>query len=107
MTLWLRRRSQTELLTGAPLAPNSVTVQTKDDFAVQFLRERPFPGGGPGAAADVIEINDTPVSSAPHRRAHAGRRLHHTMEQVSRAPAGPRRTLLTHLIDFAHAEEHA
>lgn len=98
---------EAELLTAVPLTapePRESEVQT---IAVQFLRERPLPQGGPGAAADVVEINDMPVSFAPHGRAHAGRRLYRTIEPVSRALTGPQKTLLTRLIDYAHAEEQA
>ncbi|MFB8020824.1 type I-E CRISPR-associated protein Cas5/CasD [Streptomyces rubiginosohelvolus] len=98
---------ENELLTGVPLAapePRDTAVET---LKVQFLRERPLAQGGPGAAADVIEVNDMPVSFAPHGRAHTGRRLYRTVEPVSRALAGPQKTLLTRLIDYTHAEEHA
>ncbi|MEW1892293.1 type I-E CRISPR-associated protein Cas5/CasD [Streptomyces sp. NPDC085659] len=98
---------EAELLTKVPLTcppPRDSAVET---IAVQFLRERPLPGAGPAATADVIEINDMPVSFAPHGRAHAGRRLYRTIEPVSRALTGPPKTLLTRLIDYAHAEEPA
>lgn len=98
---------ETELLTGVPLASPEPRDGAGETIAVHFLRERPVPEGGPGTAADVIEINDTPVSFAPQGRAHVGRRLYRTVEPVSRALAGPQKTLLTRLIDYAHAEEHA
>ncbi|MFG3071731.1 type I-E CRISPR-associated protein Cas5/CasD [[Kitasatospora] papulosa] len=96
-----------ELLTGVPLSSPQPRDSAGETIAVQFLRERPLPEGGPAAAADVIEVNDMPVSFAPHGRAHTGRRLYRTVEPVSRALAGPQKTLLTRLIDYAHAEEHA
>ncbi|MEW2310673.1 type I-E CRISPR-associated protein Cas5/CasD [Streptomyces sp. NPDC006864] len=98
---------ESELLTGVPLTvpePRDAAGQT---VAVQFLRERARPQSSPGAAADVIEINDMPVSFAPHGRAHSGRRLYRTVEPVSRALAGPQKSLLTRLIDYAYAEEQA
>jgi CRISPR system Cascade subunit CasD len=98
---------EAELLTGVPLSRPEPREGEGDTIAVQFLRERPLPEGGPGASADVIEVNDMPVSFAPHGRAHSGRRLYRTVEPVSRALAGPQKTLLTRLIDYAHAEEHA
>ncbi|MFD8690759.1 type I-E CRISPR-associated protein Cas5/CasD [Streptomyces sp. NPDC059651] len=98
---------ETELLTGVPLTSPEPRDGAGETIAVQFLREHPHPIDGPGATADVIEVNDMPVSFAPHGRAHAGRRLYRTVEPVSRALAGPQRTLLTRLIDYAHAEEHA
>ncbi|MEV5295420.1 type I-E CRISPR-associated protein Cas5/CasD [Streptomyces sp. NPDC053741] len=96
-----------ELLTGVPLTSSEPRDSAGETIAVQFLRERPLPEGGPAAAADVIEVNDMPVSFAPHGRAHTGRRLYRTVEPVSRTLAGPQKTLLTRLIDYAHAEEHA
>lgn len=98
---------ETELLTGVPLTSPESRGGAGETIPVQFLRERPHPEGGPGAASDVIDVNDMPVSFAPHGRAHAGRRLYRTVEPVSRALAGPQKTLLTRLIDYAHAEEHA
>ncbi|MFG2676925.1 type I-E CRISPR-associated protein Cas5/CasD [Streptomyces sp. NPDC048445] len=98
---------ETELLTGVPLTTPEPRDGAGETIAVQFLREQPLPHGGPGAAADVIEVNDMPVSFAPHGRAHASRRLYRTVEPVSRALAGPQKTLLTRLIDYAHAEDHA
>lgn len=96
-----------ELLTGVPLSSPEPRDKSGETIAVQFLRERPLPENCPGAAADVIEVNDMPVSFAPHARAHADRRLYRTMEPVSRALAGPPKSLLTRLIDYAHAEEPA
>jgi len=98
---------EAELLTGVPLTSSESRDSAGETIAVQFLRERPLPEGGPAAAADVIEVNDMPVSFAPHGRAHTGRRLYRTVEPVSRTLAGPQKTLLTRLIDYAHAEEHA
>ncbi|MFE8911079.1 type I-E CRISPR-associated protein Cas5/CasD [Streptomyces globisporus] len=98
---------ENELLTGVPLSSPEPREKSGETMAVQFLRERPLPEGGPGAAADVVEVNDMPVSFAPHGRAHAGRRLYRTMEPVSRSLAGPHKSLLTRLIDYAHAEEPA
>ncbi|MER7316235.1 type I-E CRISPR-associated protein Cas5/CasD [Streptomyces halstedii] len=96
-----------QLLTGVPLSAAEPRDHEAETIAVQFLRERPLPESGPGAAADVIEVNDMPVSFAPHGRTHTGRRLYRTVEPVSSALAGPQKTLLTRLIDYAHAEEHA
>ncbi|MFE3518958.1 type I-E CRISPR-associated protein Cas5/CasD [Streptomyces sp. NPDC059166] len=98
---------EAELLTGVPLTAPEPREHEAETIAVQFLRESPLPEGRPGAAADVIEINDMPVSFAQHGRAHTGRRLYRTIEPVSRALTGPRKTLLTRLIDYTHAEERA
>ncbi|MET7344618.1 type I-E CRISPR-associated protein Cas5/CasD [Streptomyces sp. NPDC005547] len=106
----LRRHAndpEAELLTGVPLTAPEPRDPKAETIEVQFLRERPLPHGGPAAAADVIEVNDIPVSFAPHGRAHSGRRLYRTIEPVSRLLTGPQKTLLTRLIDYAHAEEHA
>ncbi|CAO0830176.1 Type I-E CRISPR-associated protein Cas5/CasD OS=Streptomyces microflavus OX=1919 GN=Smic_09520 PE=4 SV=1 [Streptomyces microflavus] len=73
---------------------------------MQFLRERALPEGGPGAAADVIDVNDMPVSFA-----HTDGPM---PAAVSTAPLSrctalwqDRRRPPTRLIDYAHGEEHA
>ncbi|OPF78195.1 type I-E CRISPR-associated protein Cas5/CasD [Streptomyces antioxidans] len=91
------------LRTAVPLSRTSSRQEEGDTVAVEFLHEQPPRDG----QADVIDINDVPVSFAQEGRTHIGRRLYRTVEPVHRDLAGPQHTLLTRLIDYAHAEESA
>ncbi|MFE7379459.1 type I-E CRISPR-associated protein Cas5/CasD [Streptomyces zhihengii] len=66
--------------------------------------DRPAPSD---SFADIIEVNDVPVSFAPHARSHTTRRLHRTVEALPGHLAGPQHTLIQRLIDYAHLEDHA
>lgn len=92
-----------ELRTAVPLSRTAPPQDKGDTIPVDFLYEEPPPGG----PVDVIDVNDVPVSFAQHGRAHTGRRLHRAVEPVPRNLAGPQRTLLPRLIDYAHGEESA
>ncbi|MBM9624691.1 type I-E CRISPR-associated protein Cas5/CasD [Streptomyces zhihengii] len=66
--------------------------------------------GSPGGAhniADIIQVNDVPISFAPHQRAHTSRHIHRTLEPLPSHLAGPQHTLIQRLIDYAHLEDSA
>ncbi|MGV9933998.1 type I-E CRISPR-associated protein Cas5/CasD [Streptomyces olivaceoviridis] len=103
-----------ELRTRVPLSrpaprPTAGHPQQTGTLAVPFLREQPPSRSSSAAPApvDVIDINDVPVSFAPHSRSHTGRHLYRTVEQLPRSLAGPPESLMQRLIDYAHAEESA
>ncbi|MGW3163345.1 type I-E CRISPR-associated protein Cas5/CasD [Streptomyces sp. NPDC001142] len=98
-----------ELRTQVPLSRTAPPQQSADTpLAVEFLWEQAPPHSGEAAApVDVIEVNDEPVSFAQHGRRHAGRRLYRTIESVPHDLAGPQKTLMPRLAEYAHAEEHA
>ncbi|MCI0386219.1 type I-E CRISPR-associated protein Cas5/CasD [Streptomyces sp. CNQ085] len=100
-------RTRVPLSRTAPQAKDGDGQET-ETIAVEFLWEQPPPPGpGEPAPADVIEVNDTPVSFAQHGRSHTGRRLYRTRLPVPRSLAGPPQTLMQRLIDYAHLEESA
>ncbi|MGV9290951.1 type I-E CRISPR-associated protein Cas5/CasD [Streptomyces sp. NPDC003719] len=102
-----------ELRTRVPLSRPAPRTrdgngQENQTIAVEFLSEQPPPTSstaGPGY--DVIDVNDVPVSFAPHSRSHTGRRIHRTRVPVPQSLAGPPHTLMQRLIDYAHLEESA
>ncbi|MFH7340622.1 type I-E CRISPR-associated protein Cas5/CasD [Streptomyces sp. KHY 26] len=94
---------ETELLTRVPLSRTAPHGGTEDMIPVEFLREEPPSGGSAARSADVVEVNDVPVSFAQQGRAHVGRSLYRTIEPVDRNLAGPQHGLLDRLI--AYAEE--
>jgi CRISPR system Cascade subunit CasD len=100
-------RTRVPLSCPAPKTGNS--SGQAETIAVEFLFEQPPPAGEPGhgAPADVIDVNDTPVSFARHGRSHTSRRIHRTRLPVPRSLAGPPETLMQRLIDYAHLEESA
>ncbi|MER5295077.1 type I-E CRISPR-associated protein Cas5/CasD [Streptomyces pharetrae] len=100
-----------ELRTRVPLsrtAPRATDDDGQDTgtITVEFLHEQPPPSSH-GQAADVIDVNDVPLSFAPHSRSHTSRRLHRTHVPVPRSLAGPPHTLIQRLIDYAHLEDSA
>ncbi|MEU1854305.1 type I-E CRISPR-associated protein Cas5/CasD [Streptomyces sp. NPDC019990] len=97
-------------LSRTPPANNGDRQQTgTGTITVEFLLEHPPPASSPGepVPADVIDVNDVPVSFAQHGRSHTGRRLHRTRLSVPGSLAGPPHTLMQRLIDYAHLEESA
>ncbi|MEV4341888.1 type I-E CRISPR-associated protein Cas5/CasD [Streptomyces sp. NPDC049590] len=103
-----------ELRTRVPLSrtpPPARDAHSRETgtITVDFLQEQPPPTGTPTAPApvDTIDVNDVPVSFAQHGRSHTGRRLYRTVETVPRSLAGPPKTLMQRLIDYAHREESA
>ncbi|WP_030895965.1 type I-E CRISPR-associated protein Cas5/CasD [Streptomyces sp. NRRL S-474] len=103
-----------ELRTRVPLSRTATQAKHGDGqeagtIPVEFLLEQPPPTSreGESAPVDVIDINDVPVSFAPHGRSHTGRRLHRTRLSVPRSLTGPPQTLMQRLIDYAHLEESA
>ncbi|MFF9105224.1 type I-E CRISPR-associated protein Cas5/CasD [Streptomyces rubrogriseus] len=103
-----------ELRTSVPLSRTAPRTHDGDGpetgtIAVEFLTEQPPPTGESEEhlPVDVIDVNDVPVSFAPHGRSHTGRRLHRTQVPVPRSLAGPPHTLMQRLIDYAHLEDSA
>ncbi|CAL2073532.1 Type I-E CRISPR-associated protein Cas5/CasD [Streptomyces murinus] len=94
---------EAELLAGVPLSRTAPCGETEGTIPVEFLREEPPSGAGAARSADIIEVNDLPVSFAQQGRAHVGRSLYRTVEPVDRGMAGPQHELLDRLI--AYAEE--
>ncbi|WP_435224322.1 type I-E CRISPR-associated protein Cas5/CasD [Streptomyces sp. Tue6028] len=100
---------ETELLTRVPLSrhtPAHHDEETHDTVPVEFLREQQ-PADATNPPTDTIDVNDMPVSFAPHGRSHAARRLYRTVEQLPAALTGPQPQLLQRLIDYAQAKERA
>ncbi|MFE0887243.1 type I-E CRISPR-associated protein Cas5/CasD [Streptomyces rochei] len=101
-------RTRVPLSRTPPRTPHADGQHT-ETITVEFLTEHPPSTGEPAnpAPTDVIDVNDVPVSFAPHGRSHTGRRIHRTQVPVPRSLAGPPHTLLQRLIEYAHPEESA
>ncbi|MFE9258601.1 type I-E CRISPR-associated protein Cas5/CasD [Streptomyces sp. NPDC006879] len=66
---------------------------------VDFLRERPPPGGAGNGAS--LSVQDMPVSFAPQGRIHGKRHLYRTTEDLSRSLLTEPADLHRRLIDYA------
>ncbi|GAA4781636.1 type I-E CRISPR-associated protein Cas5/CasD [Streptomyces ziwulingensis] len=100
-------RARVPLSRTAPRGKDGNTQET-GTITVEFLHEQP-PGDAneETAPADVIDVNDMPVSFAQHNRSHTGRRLHRTLLPVPGSLAGSPETLMQRLIDYVRLEESA
>ncbi|MFG3200388.1 type I-E CRISPR-associated protein Cas5/CasD, partial [Streptomyces sp. NPDC048208] len=95
---------EAELLTRVPVS-RAVPRGTAATLTVPFLREEP--PSVQGTRIDPLHIYDMPLSFSPQARAHGRRTLYRTPEEISAALAGPQRTLMQRLIDYARTEEPA
>ncbi|MER5582267.1 type I-E CRISPR-associated protein Cas5/CasD [Streptomyces asoensis] len=97
---------ETELRCHVPLSRPVPAGPGEHTVDVEFLREDPPPAPSmPGA--DVLDVNDIPVSFSPHGRSHRMRRLYKSVEPLPQTLAGPQHTLMRRLIDYAHTEDSA
>ncbi|MGQ4514263.1 type I-E CRISPR-associated protein Cas5/CasD [Streptomyces sp. DW26H14] len=95
-----------ELLTRVPLSRRPPARHGIDTVDVTFLREQPT-AARPETQLDTIDVNDIPLSFAPHSRSHGARRLYRSVEPLPQELTGPQPTQLQRLIDYARTEDRA
>lgn len=80
-------------LSRPPARPEPETVP------VTFLYEQP-PTDVPDNEIDVLDVNDHPVSFAPHQRSHRTRRIYRVERRLAHSLACPRQELMDRLIAY-------